>query len=779
MSKATHLLRKASELVKQRKYADAVEVYLQATETAPSDSRAWFGLGVCLYKIGNLEVARIALERAQKMGYPRAAEALARVEEAERRRDAEGAGAKAAGGRSRRQQAAGAGRTEPAPAERARGEKIELDSFLRVMVVENIESDRQNIVHALEDVIEDIEVTCRPYGVSTSDTMSGTVHYDVAVLDWDSDPDAAAGLIQILKIKRPSLFIVCLTEEWDAEAAAQIFEAGADYNLVKDEDFSSVLPLTIARWARRDRAMALQMRAKSAEEQERPWPEEIDVLGEMLVLVAGDYTVLRANQAALKGFKRGEEQFVGRSYARVFYGLEEPPDSCPLLRALQTGAAADGDTRIEETGKTLHIKAWPITSYAGKVTHAVGLMRESEAQPVSENIMERERLYRSLVERANAGLAMVGPEGTVRYANQSICGMLDHTVDELLDRPVESIVTPEDQESLRECIEIAVDIGESGSRLDLLRAGAHKVPVEARLGRLTSDSQTFLILTCVEVRDLEEAEQELWGETKRLAGILDEGMDKLECGVIVLDAEGRITWSNGLAADLLGSEKDSLVGRDYLDLLAETLSEQGEGAEDFLDTVRAVREEGEPLREVMLRLGSDGPAIRYWSSPVTGMSSAVARVEHFYPATEASAVEAAAGEGEDLPAGMAEAVPDMLFSTDCEGRITWCNPAAATTSGYSKSRLEGMDLTELAADDARNKLRSLVQNVINSGRQIRRQEVLVNRGDGNPFWAELTLLPMRNGQDSEVQGLQGVLRDVTDRKVNDAIRSLLEGETPA
>ena len=79
MAKATHLLRRAAGLVRQRNYQDAVEAYLQATEADPQDSRAWFGLGVCLYRVGNLEVSRIALERAQRMGYPRAAEALERV----------------------------------------------------------------------------------------------------------------------------------------------------------------------------------------------------------------------------------------------------------------------------------------------------------------------------------------------------------------------------------------------------------------------------------------------------------------------------------------------------------------------------------------------------------------------------------------------------------------------------------------------------------------------------------------------------------------------------
>jgi tetratricopeptide (TPR) repeat protein len=89
MVETLRLLRTAGELVKQHEYGHAVEVYLEATEADPADARAWFGLGICLYKVGNLDVASVALERARKMGYPRADEALARVEAAERRRAAE------------------------------------------------------------------------------------------------------------------------------------------------------------------------------------------------------------------------------------------------------------------------------------------------------------------------------------------------------------------------------------------------------------------------------------------------------------------------------------------------------------------------------------------------------------------------------------------------------------------------------------------------------------------------------------------------------------------
>jgi len=83
MGTATQLLTQAGELVREKRWQDAVEVYLRATEESPSDMRCWCGLGVCLFKVGNLGMARVALQRAQKMGHPRASKALLWLAEAE------------------------------------------------------------------------------------------------------------------------------------------------------------------------------------------------------------------------------------------------------------------------------------------------------------------------------------------------------------------------------------------------------------------------------------------------------------------------------------------------------------------------------------------------------------------------------------------------------------------------------------------------------------------------------------------------------------------------
>ncbi len=784
MAKATYLLKKAGELVKDRRYQEAVEVYLQATETDSSDARAWFGLGVCLYKVDNLDVSRIALERALKMGYPRAQEALLRVDEAERRRSAEGKGAKPtvapADVRQRVTARSPAKEPPPRPASRPDEDKIALDRFLRIMLIENIESDRAAIIQAIEGSLRDVEVKAVDYGVSTSDTMSGTVHYDVAVLDWDAGPDAAAGLIQILKIKRPTLLVICLTERWDPESAVEILEAGADYHLVKEPHFASAIPLVLTQWTRRERAVILAAEARAATGGSAG-PEVLNAFGEAVMLVDADLSVLQANPAAMKQFRRGDDETVGRPYCRLLYNEDEPPYSCPIADALERGRPADSEVVHKATNTPLRVKAWPVRNAVGKVTSAIVLLRPAQAsEAASENLRAREWLYRTLTERANAGVVMVGPDGTIQYANPKLCALSDQTEEELQARPVESLVPAEHQEGLRRCLAAAVDRGEAAERIAVQKSNGDSVPADLRVARFAGQDGNCLVLTILGATEQEQAERELWAEARKVAALLDEGIDRLEGAVAVLDGQGRITWANATAAHLLGCSKEDLLGSNYLEVARKGLADAVEDPEEFIDTLASVFETGVPLENRRLALRDGNGALSYWSTLVESRSPAVCRVEQAYPAPPAPAGAPAAADASaaasDRLSQLAAILPEMVFCTDRNGTIRWCNPAAPQVCGYAPERLMGMALSDLAADSARKALSKLLQKACRTPAAVQTADLEMAREDGGRYWGEVTLIAVDGGGEADDAVVQGFLRDTTGQRIADAVRRIVQGE---
>jgi PAS domain S-box-containing protein len=554
----------------------------------------------------------------------------------------------------------------------------------------------------------------------------------------------------------------------------EILEAGADYHLVKQPHFASVIPLILAQWTRRDSAVAQQQAGRSTEGPAAVWPRALDALDEALILIDADLTILQANQTAMKQFKRGDAEFAGRPYCEVFYGQDEPPESCPVLHALERGKPASDDLQHEASGRAFRVQVWPVLTYAGKVSSAIALVHEKGDEDLAaQDLQSREWLYRNLTEKSAGGVAMVGPDGRLRYANRALCTMLDQTEEELVDRPIENVLPPQELEALRECLNAAVARGDAGERLVLHRADGTTFPVETRVASFSTNEGTYLVLSVLSVQELEVAEQKLWSEARKWTSVLDEGVDRLECGIIVLDDDGSITWANRRAADLLSRAKDTLIGADYVPLLSEGVG--GEEAQEFAETLARAHGNGKPLQDHLLQLG--GRRLSYWSTPVDGPSS-VRRVEHFYPAAEAALAELSVPAGSETLAGIAAAVPEMLFTADAEGKITWCNPAAEPTAGYSPSELDGMALPDLATPESQQQLEDLMAKTLKQGRRVQKQELLMARRNGERYWGELTLLSIREQDNAEMQVVQGVLRDITEHKMAEAIRDIVTGRQP-
>ena len=662
MGKAISLLRKGGELIRQREWEKAVDVYLRATETDATDSRCWLGLGVCLLKVGNLGMARIAMQNAQRLGHPKAPKAFSHLEEAERRAGSRPQEAQAAAAPAKAAQPTARGEAADSvyvmrPAVRPGGEKIDLGREIPIMLVEPIELHRQAIIEAIEQTIEGAEVSPVPYTVSCADTLSRRVQYYVAVLDWDADPRAASGLIQILKIKRPEMLVICLTESWNPAQSARILRSGADYHLVKSAQFASTLPLIIAQWVRRDKAVFEEHEALYAHRRDSRWPDCLNALGKIMILVDPDYTILQANRAAVKALAKDDGGLVGRQYSAMLYGTEEPPESCPLLKVLQLDRAASGRIHHARTGKTFDVQVWPVLSRGGKTSSAIALLGEKAAEEAT---------------------------------------------------------------------------------------GVEKL-----------------------------------GGAADLAAVLSEAADRLQCGMVALDGQGRITWLNAPAAELLCGDKDSLLGREYLDMLSNSLQDFSAAPQSFIEAVISAHRSGRSLEDCPLHAtpSEEGATLRYWSTPVPGGPPGVRRVEHYYPAAERVSPQAPIHADAQHVVRLVEALGGMLFRTDAEGKVTW-SISASRVAGRDDEKLRGNALSELAAPEDRRKVRDLLRQALASDDGAWKEEIVLTCADGTRRCAELTLMPLGKGQEGD-KGVEGVLRDVTDKRMTEAIRAILAGQDDA
>jgi PAS domain S-box-containing protein len=113
---------------------------------------------------------------------------------------------------------------------------------------------------------------------------------------------------------------------------------------------------------------------------------------------------------------------------------------------------------------------------------------------------------------------------------------------------------------------------------------------------------------------------------------------------------------------------------------------------------------------------------------------------------------------------------DAFFQGNLEGRLTLVSPSAAQMFGYdSEDEMVGMPVIDLYADGS---ARAVVLSELSGKGQIKDFNTRARRKDGSFFWVSMNVQMLyQNGQ---MFGTEGVVRDITERKLAEA--NMLESE---
>ncbi|MGV3556656.1 PAS domain S-box protein [Larkinella arboricola] len=107
-------------------------------------------------------------------------------------------------------------------------------------------------------------------------------------------------------------------------------------------------------------------------------------------------------------------------------------------------------------------------------------------------------------------------------------------------------------------------------------------------------------------------------------------------------------------------------------------------------------------------------------------------------------------------------IPEALFILNIDGYITYANPAASTITGYASDELINQPLTRFYPN-AHDAIRTEYELS-----QVRKHGKLITEGwklkkDQTPFWAEMTLAPIYDRQQT-LTGYNCLLRDTSEKK---------------
>lgn len=152
-------------------------------------------------------------------------------------------------------------------------------------------------------------------------------------------------------------------------------------------------------------------------------------------------------------------------------------------------------------------------------------------------------------------------------------------------------------------------------------------------------------LAVLEARDLTEIKalhRRLAEEEARYRYLIEDGIDTLDIGVLLVDSQGHLLWANRAVERFFGLDRDHLIGLPalrVLDRISEALSD-GEG---FMDRVRQAYQNKAGIEEIMVRVRSGGMreerTLQFRSIPIETHRYRGGRIDYFADITQLKRLE--------------------------------------------------------------------------------------------------------------------------------------------
>lgn len=228
--------------------------------------------------------------------------------------------------------------------------------------------------------------------------------------------------------------------------------------------------------------------------------------------------------------------------------------------------------------------------------------------------------------------------------------------------------------------------------------------------------------------------------------------------IFTLDTEGRFTSLNRAAEQLTGYSRTEILARKAADLvppefhglMEEMLARKISGVDVTDYEIDLLVKQGRRVPvEISARLIKQG-------SEIVGVQGVARDISARRQAEEN------VRRSEKRFRDFIDFLPEVVFETDLEGKLTLVNSNAFTLFGYTKNDLEqGVNVFDIITPSERSLARENFQSVLR-GEPPQNQEYVVEKKDGSRF--PVRVFASRILKDSKVSGIRGILIDISEQK---------------
>lgn len=165
----------------------------------------------------------------------------------------------------------------------------------------------------------------------------------------------------------------------------------------------------------------------------------------------------------------------------------------------------------------------------------------------------------AVFQRALNPMLIVDPSGRVAERNDRAIELLGSV------KHLSEFIHLDDLERARGELEQAVNLGESdGMKLRAVSWDKKPLPAEIRMRGIASDQ---IWIELADRSEESELERKLWEAEARYRYLIEDAIDTLDSGIVLLDRDRQIVWANQTLGYLFNVDRDELIGADLKRLL--------------------------------------------------------------------------------------------------------------------------------------------------------------------------------------------------------------------
>ena len=489
-----------------------------------------------------------------------------------------------------------------------------------------------------------------------------------------------------------------------------------------------------------------------------------------MVIIDDDMTISLANSELEKITGYSRKEIEGKKWTKFI----SPDDQSWMmeyykLRKTDSDQVPEGydfcfiDKRGNEKCAYINVAVIPETT---KIV--ASLIDITGKKGMEEALRESEAKYRLLVENVRQFI-FVAQDGMLKYVNPFMLEISGRSAEELINKSFSNLIHPDDRSFIMENHRKHLRGEEIPSvyTLRLFDRKGHIRWMEINTVSFTWEGRPATLNFARDITNRKRTEEKLKVEKAYLERLFESSPE----AIALVDSNSNFMHLNSEFSKLFGYTLNEAKGRCLDDLIIpDHLHNEG-----VLLTQEIAN--GERITHETVRQRKDGTLVdvSILGTPIEIEEGQTSVYAIYRDITEQKRAAKALRESEEKYRTILETIEEGYYEVDIAGRFTFINDSLCNILGYPRNELMSMDNREYTTPEASKRIYGIYNQVYRTDIPAKNIDFVIIRKDGTERSVALSASLIRNLENEPI-GFRGVVRDVTDHKLNELERDRLEAQ---